>query len=298
MHFVVDEKHDGVLLRSYLKGTLGVSSRLLARLKAHPQGILLNGEHVTVRRILTAGDVLEIAGQDEITQDNFAPEPLPFGILYEDEHLLIVNKPPRMPTHPSNGHDGDTLANALAYHYASLGKPFVFRPVSRLDRNTSGILTLAKDQYTASILCKAMKNHAFHKTYLAIIHGHLPQSEGRIETGIRRITPGIVLREVCDLSADGAERAVTDYRVLKEFASHSFVELSPLTGRTHQLRVQLASLGCPIVGDGLYHTDDPTLNRHALHACRLEFPHPYREEPLRIECPLPDDLKAFLEKLK
>ena len=297
MRFVVDEKHDGVLLRSYLKGTLHVSSRMLTRLKNHPDGIKVNGEHVTVRYFLHTGDCVELEIRDETPQDNFRPEQLPFGILYEDAHLLIVDKPPRMPTHPSNGHDGDTLANALCYHYRELGVPFVFRPVSRLDRNTSGILTLAKDQYTASMLCEQMKRREMHKTYLAIVHGRLPEHEGRIETGIRRITPGIVLRETCDIDAEGAELAVTEYRVIKENEAYSFVELHALTGRTHQLRVQLASLGCPIVGDGLYGTDEPCLERHALHATSLELTHPYTNERMNIVSPLPEDLNEYLRRV-
>lgn len=297
MRFQVDEQHDGVLLRSYLKGTLRVSTRLLTRLKNHPEGIKVNGEHVTVRRLLRAGDTVEIAEWDDTAQGVFRPEPLSFGILYEDEHLLIVDKPPRMPTHPSNRHDGDTLANALAYHYGTRGIPFVFRPVSRLDRNTSGILTLAKDQYTASMLCEQMKRREMHKTYLAIVHGQLPEHEGRIETGIRRITPGIVLRETCDVDAEGAELAVTEYRVLRENEAYSFVELHALTGRTHQLRVQLASLGCSIVGDGLYGTDEPCLERHALHATALELTHPYTNERMHIVSPLPEDLNEYLRRV-
>lgn len=295
MQFRVGQKHDGVLLRSYLKGTLGVSTRLLTRLKNHPQGILVNGEHVTVRRILRAGDVLEIAERDEAPQNVFRPEPLPFGILYEDEYLLIVDKPPRMPTHPSNGHDGDTLANALAYHFGTRGEPFVFRPVSRLDRNTSGILTLAKDQYTASMLCEAMKRHEIRKTYLALTKGCPMGTQGRIETGIRRITPGIVLREVCPMNAPGAEEAITEYCVLERAGDLALLKLHPLTGRTHQLRVQLASIGCPIVGDGLYGTDEPELNRHALHAVRLELKHPHTGEAMTVESPFPPDLQSYFD---
>lgn len=293
MRFLVGEKHDGVLLRSYLKGTCGVSERLLTRLKQHPAGILVNGEHVTVRRILKTGDVVEIAERDEVPQEAFRREDLPFGILYEDDALLVVDKPPRMPTHPSNGHDGDTLANALAWHFAQRGEPFVFRPVSRLDRNTSGILTLAKNQYAASLLCEAMKRRELRKTYLALVEGEPPAGAGRLCTGIRRVRPGIVLREVCPPDAPGAECALTDYRVLERYANCTLLELTPLTGRTHQLRVQLASVGCPIVGDGLYGRDEPLLDRHALHAFRLELAHPITGGKLVFESPFPEELKNY-----
>ena len=149
MEFTVDEAHDGVLLRSYLKGTCGVSARLLTQLKKRENGISVNGAHATVRYRLAAGDVVSLSLADERAQDAFLPIPLPVRILYEDEALLVVDKPAGMPTHPSAGHDGDTLANALADFFAKRGEPFVFRPVSRLDRDTSGVLTLAKTRYAA-----------------------------------------------------------------------------------------------------------------------------------------------------
>lgn len=293
MEFLVDKKHDGVLLRSYLKGTCGVSSRLLTQLKKRPEGITVNGTHVTVRYILREGDLLRIGSDDIVSQDAFPAVELPFTILYEDNDLLIVDKPANMPTHPSAGHNGDTLANGLTFLFAQRGEPFVFRPVSRLDRNTSGIITLAKNQYAAGVLCKAMKAHQIKKTYLAITEGFPPSESGRVETGTRRRDDFFVLREVCDIDAPGASLTVTDYTLLQQNETHALLELHPLTGRTHQIRVHLAHLGCPILGDDLYGRESTLIPRHALHACRVELCHPTTGQQMVFESPLPEDMKKL-----
>ena len=297
MEFLVDQKHDGVLLRSYLKGTCGVSSRLLTQLKKRPEGITVNGNHVTVRYILRAGDLLRVDVDDSVPQEAFPPVKLPFTILYEDDDLLIVDKPPNMPTHPSAGHNGDTLANGLTWLFEQRGEPFVFRPVSRLDRNTSGIITLAKNQYAAGILCKAMKAHQIKKTYLAVTDGFPPKESDTVSTGTRRQKEFFVLREVCHVDDEGAALTVTAYNVRKRYANHALVELHPLTGRTHQIRVHLAYLGCPIVGDDLYGRESELISRHALHATRVELNHPSTGEAMVFESPMPEDLQRLCDLL-
>ncbi|MBR4054237.1 MAG: RluA family pseudouridine synthase [Clostridia bacterium] len=297
MEFLVDQKHDGVLLRSYLKGTCGVPSRLLTQLKKRPEGITVNGKHVTVRYILRAGDLLRVDVDDSVPQEAFPPVELPFTILYEDDDLLIVDKPPNMPTHPSAGHNGDTLANGLTWLFEQRGEPFVFRPVSRLDRNTSGIITLAKNQYAAGILCKAMKAHQIKKTYLAVTEGFPPKESDTVSTGTRRQKEFFVLREVCHVDDEGAALTVTAYNVRKRYANHALVELHPLTGRTHQIRVHLAYLGCPIVGDDLYGRESELISRHALHATRVELNHPSTGEAMVFESPMPEDLQRLCDLL-
>ena len=297
MEFLVDQKHDGVLLRSYLKGTCGVSSRLLTQLKKRPEGITVNGNHVTVRYILRTGDLLRVDVDDSVPQEAFPPVELPFTILYEDDDLLIVDKPPNMPTHPSAGHNGDTLANGLTWLFEQRGEPFVFRPVSRLDRNTSGIITLAKNQYAAGILCKAMKAHQIKKTYLAVTEGFPPKESDTVSTGTRRQKEFFVLREVCHVDDEGAALTVTAYNVRKRYANHALVELHPLTGRTHQIRVHLAYLGCPIVGDDLYGRKSELISRHALHATRVELKHPSTGEAMIFESPMPEDLQRLCDLL-
>lgn len=299
MEFTVDEAHDGVLLRSYLKGTCGVSARLLTQLKKRENGISVNGAHATVRYRLAAGDVVSLSLADERAQDAFLPTPLPVRILYEDEALLVVDKPAGMPTHPSAGHDGDTLANALADFFAKRGEPFVFRPVSRLDRDTSGVLTLAKTRYAAGKLCEQMQAHRIRKTYFALTDGLPPASAGRVRTGTRRREEFFVLREVCPEDAPGALLTVTDYRVAETLGNGvALLELHPLTGRTHQIRVHLAHLGCPILGDGLYGSPSPYLARQALHASSVELVHPLTGEKLRLISPFPPDFAEALRVLR
>ena len=299
MRFTITEKHDGVLLRSFLKGTCGVSSRLLTRLKQTPGSIRVNGEPVTVRRVLRTGDVLAIAAEDTVSQDVFRPEAVPVDILYEDGEVLLINKPPFMPTHPSKGHDGDTLANALTHLFAERGEPFVFRPVNRLDRNTSGVIMIAKSQWAASVLGRSLKAHRFCKTYLAVTDGLLPAEEGRMDGWIRRKTPGKPLRELCAEDAPGAESVRTAYTVLEKDpdAGHALVLLRPETGRTHQLRVQLSASGCPITGDGMYGTESEWIARQALHAWKLEWPHPVTGETVTTTAPVPADLLSLTERL-
>ena len=284
MDFIVEQKHEG-----------GVSSRLLTQLKKREDGILVNGNRVTVRHILHTGDVVSVGEQDLLPQDAFPPVELAFSILYEDEHLLIVDKPPYMPTHPSAGHNGDTLANGLTWLFLQRGEPFVFRPVSRLDRNTSGIITLAKTRYAAAKLCEDMKQHRIRKTYLAITKGVPTPAEAVLETGTRRQKEFFVLREVCDAHAEGAQLTVTEYRVLETFSdAYALVELHPRTGRTHQIRVHMASIGCPLISDDLYGEMDPRIDRHALHATRVELFHPITGENLCFRSELPLDMASLL----
>ena len=302
MKFTVDANHDGVLLRSYLKGTCAVSARLLIRLKQTDGGICVNGVPSTVRKILHTGDEVEIACGETPAGSLFAPEDTRVRILFEDGDVLAVSKPPFMPTHTSVRHYEGTLANALTGMFRERGEAFVFRPVNRLDRNTSGIVLLGKNQYSASLLCRAMKRHEISKTYYALTDGFLPEPSGRMDGWIRRRTEGIVIREICGQNDPGAEEVRLSYEVIVSSLAgadepHSFVRLMPETGRTHQLRVQLASAGCPVTGDGLYGQDSVRIPRQALHAGVLKWKHPVTGETVVTEDPLPDDFRACCRAL-
>ena len=197
MKYIAKKEDDGLSVKTLLTQKLGLSRAFIKHLKFLEDGIELNGKRVTVRAILQEGDELFLATEDEGIPSHLTPANIPLDIIYEDESIIIPNKPPFMPTHPSHLHHGDTLADALAYRYASEGKPFVFRPVNRLDRNTSGITLIAKDRISASKLAQDMKDGKIEKQYIAILDGELPLDEGIIETYMKRTDKSIIVRRNC-----------------------------------------------------------------------------------------------------
>lgn len=296
MRIVIKEEQNGVMLRQLLKQELHLSVKMLKYLKYRPDGICVNGERCTVRRILREGDVLTLATEDSGISPKNPPVRLPIGILYEDEDLVVPLKPANMPTHPSHDHYDDTLANALAYRYASRGEAFVFRPINRLDRNTSGLLLIARNKMTAGILTNAMQKGQIQKSYLTVLDGEMEEDEGVIDACLHRTEKSIIVREVCSPDAPDADPARTEFRVLARAQGHTLVEARPITGRTHQLRVHFAHLGHPITGDDLYGSPSPHIDRHALHARTLTFPLPQSGERITLTAPLTQDLSDLLRR--
>ena len=291
-----ENKFIGLSIKEILIDELGFSKRAIAALKARPDGILLNGKHATVRAKVNEGDVLIINCEDMgSNEEKLVPSSTLPDIIYEDEHIVAVNKPPFMPTHQSQGHFYDTLANSLAYYYSKEGRPFVFRSVNRLDRNTSGVVLVAKSRIAAAKLSEEMKRDGIKKSYIAILDGTLEQNLGTIETYIRRAQKSIILREVCGECEDG-KIAITNYRVLARANGLTLVEAEPRTGRTHQLRVHFSHLGAPILGDDLYGSASPLIERHALHARKLNFVHPDSRKVISIQADLPSDMRGIIEK--
>lgn len=289
MELVIDESRAGKSVFDVLRRELGLSNRMLTRLKQDERGILVDGERVTVRYRLAAGQRLALAVDDRTSAEGILPVNLPLDLLWVDADFFAVNKPPAMPTHPSHGHYDDTLANALAYHCAAAGEPFVFRPVNRLDRNTSGIVLVARNQLAAARLAASLQAGEMEKRYLALLDGALFPDAGELNAPIRRRAESIITREVCP--AGEGDDALTRWRVLARGKDCTLVEASPVTGRTHQLRVHFAHLGCPIHGDDLYGTAADDLDRQALHAFSLDFPHPADRRPVHVHAPPPDDLR-------
>lgn len=286
MRFAIKEKDNGKLLRDYLREQ-GVSATLLSRLKRIENGIVLNQKRVTVRAILQTGDVLEIAIEEKESPLHIVPRALPISIVFETEDLLVANKPAFMPTHPSHGHFEDTLANGLAYHYTANGVSFRPRFVNRLDRNTTGAVLVARHALAAATLSNDMANGDIKKTYLALVKGRLDQPM-TIERNIKRQAESIIIREVCAASeGDYAKTIVEPLAASDEF---SLVRLLPETGRTHQLRVHLASVGHPMLGDDLYGVADAVMKRHALHAATLTFFIPRTRDMVKVCAPLPADM--------
>lgn len=299
MDFIIDHAHDGKTVRSYISHTLSISSRMLTVLKQTENGITVNGKHVTVRCILHQGDLLSLAIDDTPARasHNIPPADIPLEVIYEDAHIIAMNKPAHMPTHPSHNHHDDTLANALAYRYAQQGIPFVFRPMGRLDRNTSGIVLAAKDKIASGMLTDALQNKEIQKTYLAIVTGELPV-DGTLQTidcGIRRQNDSVIMRTTCPDSTEPSEVSVTDYEVLDACDGLSLVRVRPRTGRTHQIRVHFAYIGHALLGDDLYGTPDSRIDRHALHALSLEFPLPFSDRRMLLRAPVAADMQTLIQ---
>jgi len=290
MEIKITKAEDGHILRSFLKDTLGLSTHTVTRLKAKEQGILLNGEHVTVRAVLHAGDLLSLALSDTESNENLLPRAIPTEVLYEDTEVTLCNKSGDMPTHPSHGHYDDTLANALAYRYAD--RPYVFRAITRLDRETSGIVLTANNAYAAHRLSLAMQRGEIQKTYLALVYGQTPVL-GEITLPIRRCRGSVILREVHPEGAD----SITRYTRIFTDGKHSLLAVFPQTGRTHQIRLHLSAIGHPICGDCLYGREGDGFPRTSLHAARLSFSHPADGRPLSVFAPLPADMTDALSRL-
>ena len=239
------------------------------------------------------GDVLRLKTDD--TEDDtcpyMIPVDLPLRIAYEDEHVTVVDKPPMMPAHPSYQHRLDTVANALAFRYSDA--PFVFRPVNRLDRDTSGLMLTARTRLAASRLYLSMVGGEIRKYYIALLEKEPPEPSGIIETYMKRVDDSIIMRRVCEKDEEKARLALTAYKVLYSGGGVCAVIASPVTGRTHQLRVHFSHVGCPLLGDTMYGGNTDKIDRHALHSAYLSFPHP--EGGVReIVSTLPADMRAAL----
>jgi 23S rRNA pseudouridine1911/1915/1917 synthase len=236
-------------------------------------GVFLNGENVHMRASVKEGDRIEIALPEE-KSEGIPPIDLPLEVLYEDEQLLAVCKPKNMPTHPSKGNSLPTLANAVM-HY--MGKDFVFRAVTRLDRDTSGIVLIAKTQYAAAKLSEDMKAGKFQKIYTAVVSGVPEPREGMIDAPIRREAEGAMKRIV---ASDG-KHALTEYRTLYAREDENAVlSIRLYTGRTHQIRVHMAHIGHPLLGDFLY--GEKNEEGYLLHCTKMQIPHPITGEMLII----------------
>ncbi len=276
---------DGVTVERFLRSR-GLSRHLLTILKAVPDGMTVDGAHVRTVDRLRAGDVLALRVYEGAASGRIAPAALPLDIVYEDEDLFVINKPAGMAVHPSQGNREDTVANALAQLYAGRAETFVFRAVGRLDKNTSGLLLLAKNALSGCLLDGQRETC---REYLTVCAGKLPEA-GTIDAPIGRVPGSALLREV---RSDG-KRAVTHYVRLCCRNGYSLARVRLETGRTHQIRVHFAHIGHPLPGDFLYAPGLPGTGRHALHAWSLSFRQPVTGEPLRFRAPLPDDLAALL----
>lgn len=248
----------------------GYSRHVIIHLKKTENGILLNGEWAYVGQFLKEGDHLEISIIESESSEQIVPAELPLDIVYEDEDLLIINKPADMPIHPSINNYDNTLANALMWYYQQKGETFVYRCINRLDRDTTGLLIVAKNMLSGGILSDMSKKREIHREYLAIAEGEVPQ-EGVIDAPIARKEESVIERCV---DFEKGDRAVTHYWRLDYRNGYSLVRLKLETGRTHQIRVHMKYIGYPLTGDYLYNPDYRILDHQALHSWKLAFRHP------------------------
>ena len=295
VEFTGGKEDSGKTVLHILSGVLGLSRGMIKHLKFIDDGIMLGSKKVTVRAVVSEGDVLYLNTESE-RESKIDAVDLPLAIAYEDEDVVIPDKPPFMPTHPSHDHHGDTVANALAYRYRDCEKAFVFRPVNRLDRNTSGLLIIARSRIAAGKLYESMLRKEIRKKYIAILEGVPKEKSGTISGYIKRSAESIIVRRVCGEN-EGGDEAITEYRVLADNGRQSVVLAEPITGRTHQLRVHFSSIGCPIVGDDIYGSESELISRHALHAASLRFKHPSKDEYIELFSPLHEDMRLLYEKL-
>lgn len=278
-------------IEQFLHGK-GYSSQCIKELKKQWGSILINDEPQYMKVDLQEGITLIVHIHEETSSEKIPPVELPLNIVYEDEDFLVVNKPADMPIHPSLHNYENSLANALACYFEKQNKPFVFRCINRLDRDTSGLTIIAKHMLSAGILSSMVAERAIHREYLAIVRGAIIPEIGTIDAPIGRKGDSIIERQI---DYEKGERAITHY-TLKEYKNgHSLLSIHLETGRTHQIRVHMKHIGFPLIGDYLYNPDMEYMTRQALHSHRLQFTHPITGESMDFIAPLPVDMQKVLE---
>ena len=282
----IDPSMHGKTIKNILQNHLCLSSGIISGLKKEDTGIILSGQRVFVDKRVSDGDELVITVPD--TASDIPAREIPLDIIYEDEDIISINKPRNMPTHPSQNHYEDTLANGLMHYYK--GKNFTFRAITRLDRDTSGVVLIAKNPVSAAILGDDMKWGKIKKEYAAIVNGTPNPACGQIDAPIKRLRESVILRCV---SPDG-KTAITDYETESVSGELSLVRLFPRTGRTHQLRVHLSHIGTPIYGDDLYGAPQESESVR-LHCRKIKFMHPLTKTEMVLETSLPLDMTNLLK---
>lgn len=293
LKWVIDKQHSNMLVREFLM-IHQISKRALAAIKFSGGSILVNGKNVTVRYSLQPGDILEVRFPPEEKNEQLKGENIPLSILYEDKDIIILNKPAHMNTIPSREHPTGSLANALQYYYEKHDISSSIHIVTRLDRDTSGIVLVAKHRYAHHLFSLMQKEQQIERFYEALAEGVFKKKKDTIDAPIGRKATSIIQREV---RADG-QKAVTHYEVITQYSHFAHIGLKLETGRTHQIRVHMEAIGHPLLGDDLYGGSRELISRQALHCKKIRFFHPFLQKDFFIECPLPEDMQIVLNKQK
>ena len=277
------------ILKQILLNDMGISLRLLYSLKKDKQ-IFVNKKFYKMHELVNIGDIIEINLPDEANE--YDAEDMDIKLLYEDADLMVVEKEPFVVVHPTKGHQSGTLANGLIKLFKDKSINSKIRFVNRLDRDTSGILIVAKNSYCHSILTKDDAMHEMEKKYYAVVGGHLEKESGVIDLPIDKSEDGIRR-----MVSEKGQRAVTRYKVIDKLKQATLLEISLETGRTHQIRVHFSHIGHPLLGDELYGGDMSLLNRQALHCFELGFYSPRKSEIIYIKSELPHDMRELVKEL-
>lgn len=284
-HYQITENEQGTTVLDFLRKK-GFSRHILSSMKADKEALTRNGQRIGGREQLLVGDHFRVRLLETVDSDGIVPVSMPLSILYEDEDILVINKPADMPVHPSIGNYTNTLANGVAAYLDAKDEHSPFRCINRLDRDTSGALILAKNAFSAAVLSTQMRNRQIRRTYLAVVEGITPPN-GTISAPISRVDDSVIERHVDFLRG---EPAVTHYERLEVKNEHSLLEIHLETGRTHQIRVHMGYIGHPLPADYLYHPVYDCFKRQPLHSLQLEFRHPVTDKPMCLLAPVSEDM--------